>query len=148
MTSLIRFSPTTEMRRLQREIDRLFEGAWSTQGNENRETDTTVWTPRVDLSETEDAYVIHLDVPGMAKDELEISYQDHTLSVSGERTVAAGDENRNFVRIERSFGRFYRAFTLPKAVDDTKIKANYTDGVLVIHVPKAEESKPRRIKVS
>lgn len=144
MTSLIRFSPPTEMRSLQREIDRMFDSFFP-QGNGDQ--DQAVWTPRVDLAESEEMYLVHLDVPGMKKDELTISYQDGTLSISGERKFEEKEEQANFVRVERRFGHFYRSFELPKAVVSDKIDASYEDGVLSIRIPKAEESKPRSIKI-
>ena len=147
MTNLVRYSPNQELRQMQREIDRLFNGLFSTH-NGNGDTQTALWTPRVDLAESEDAYLFYLDVPGMAKEELNISYQDGTLTVSGERRPKEWDETLNVVRMERATGPFYRFFSLPKAVVDKKIEAHYEDGVLTIHVPKAEESKPRRIKIT
>jgi len=146
MTSMIRFSPSTEMRGLQREIDRLFDQFFPVKAN--GEVDTTVWTPRTDMLESGDAYIVRLDVPGMAKEELDVSYQDGMLTISGERKEQERTENDNFVRLERAHGRFYRSFTLPRAVDAQKIDATYVDGVLTVRVPKAEESKPRRIRVS
>lgn len=149
MNSLVRFSPSTEMRRLQREVDQLFESFFPARRNEDQEAaDQAVWAPRVDLKETDDHYIVHLDVPGMKKEDLQIRYQDGTLSVSGERFAEQDEQQEDFVRIERSFGRFYRSFALPKRVDDDKIEANYQDGVLTVRVPKAEETKPRRIEVS
>ena len=145
MTSLIRFSPSLEMRHLQREIDRVFDGFLP--GHDEAEQNQSVWAPRVDLSETEEAYLIHLDVPGMSKDELEINFHDGTLSVRGERRAEEREENHKFVRVERQYGHFFRSFTLPKAVKHEEIGADYVDGVLTINVPKAEESKPRRIEV-
>lgn len=148
MTSLIRFSPSREMRRLQREIDDLFESFLpTTNGGDQEARESAVWAPRVDLSETEDAYFIHVDVPGMTKDDLEINYQDGVLSVSGERRAEERKERHNFVRVERSFGNFYRSFRLPKAVDEGSIEATYENGVLTIEVQKSEESKPRRIEI-
>lgn len=144
MTSLIRFSPTTEVRSLQREIDRMFD---SMLPRGNGDADQAVWAPRVDLSETDQAYLIELDVPGMKKDELEVNYQDGSLTISGERRQTATDENASYVRVERRFGRFYRSFDLPKSVESTKIDATYQDGVLKIEVPKAEESKPRSVQI-
>ena len=144
MTSLIRFSPTTEIRSLQREIDRMFD---SMLPRGNGDAEQAVWTPRVDLAENDHAYFIYLDVPGMKKDELEVSFQDGSLSVSGERRQLESDKIDNLVRIERRFGRFYRSFDLPKAIDSTKIEASYEDGVLTVEVPKAEESKPRPVQV-
>ncbi len=145
MTNLIRFSPHTEMRHLQREIDSLFENIFPVRNSDN--TDSVAWSPRVDLSETEDAYIVHADVPGMKKDEIEINYQDGTLTVSGERRMEETQEDKKFVRVERSYGRFYRAFTLPQTVRTQDITADFEDGVLTIVVPKAEESKPRRIEI-
>jgi HSP20 family protein len=145
MTNLTRFSPSSEIRGLQREIDRMFDQFFPTRPA--GEADSAVWAPRTDLIESEDAYVIHLDVPGMVKDELDVNYQDGMLTIAGERKSDQRNEHDNVVRIERAFGRFYRSFTLPRAVNAAKIEATYTDGVLTVRVPKAEESKPRRIKV-
>ena len=146
MTSLIRFSPSTEMRRLQREIDRVFDGYWP--NAENGGETTTTWTPRVDVAETSDAYIVHLDVPGVAKDDIEINYHEGTLSISGERKMEEQKDEESFVRMERTYGRFFRSFSLPKTVKSENIAASCEDGVLKVTVPKAEESKPRRIQVS
>lgn len=148
MTNLIRFSPSSEMRRLQREIDTIFDNFFPTRYEGENSGETTAWTPRVDLAETDDSYFIHADVPGLNKEDIEINYQDGTLTVRGERTFEETNENRKFVRVERSYGRFYRAFTLPKSVNEGDIQATFEDGVLTIEVPKAEETKPRRIEIS
>ncbi len=144
MTSLIRFSPPTELRSLQREIDRMFDNFFP---RGNGDTEQAVWTPRVDLAENEDAYLVHVDVPGMKKDELAINYQDGTLAISGERKFEEKEEKANFVRVERRFGHFYRSFDLPKTVNADKIEATYHDGVLDIRIPKAEETKPKPIRI-
>lgn len=146
MTSLVRFSPSNELRRMQREIDRLFDDF--TPGRESDgERETAVWSPRVDLTESEDAYVIHVDAPGMTKDAFHLNWQDNTLTVSGERKWTGDEERESFVRVERSYGHFFRSFRLPKAVRGDNITATYEAGVLTISVPKAEESKPRRIEI-
>lgn len=146
MTRLTRYSPSREMRTLQREIDRVFDGFFG--GAENNNNGNATWTPRVDLAETEEGYLIHLDVPGMSKEDLDINFHDNVLTVSGERKAEETNEQRNYVRVERAYGSFYRSFTLPKAIKHDEIEANYQDGVLTVRVPKAEESKPRRIEVS
>lgn len=150
MTNLIRFTPTAELRRMQREFDRLFESYFPTRAGNGQDPDleTAVWSPRVDLAETEEGYFIHLDVPGMQKDAFNVNYQEGVLSVSGERKTEATTEGTRYVRVERTSGHFYRSFTLPKAVKEHEIKATYQDGVLTIQVPKAEESRPRRIEIS
>lgn len=146
MTSLVRFSPTSELRRMQREIDRLFDDVFPTRA-ENGEGSAAVWAPRADVSETEEAYVLHIDAPGLKKDDFNISWQDGILTVSGDRKWEEKEERENFVRIERSFGHFFRSFTLPNTIKSEEISGSYNEGVLTIRVPKAEESKPRRIEI-
>lgn len=146
MTSLVRFSPSNELRRMQREIDRLFDDFTPARSG-NGEGETTSWAPRVDVTETEDSYVVHVDAPGMKKDDFSINWQDSTLSVSGERKWTKDTEDENLVRMERSFGHFFRSFRIPNDVRSEDINANYADGVLTVRVPKAEESRPRRIEI-
>lgn len=147
MTRLTRFSPSSEMRTLQREIDQLFDSFFPNRQSENGGAEKANWTPRVDLSENDEEYLLHLDLPGMTKEDISISFQDGTLSVSGERKAETKREDENFVRVERAAGHFYRSFTLPKQIKENKISAEYENGVLRIHVPKAEETKPRQIEV-
>ena len=147
MTSLIRFTPRRDVRHLQREFDRLFESFFPTRPVDDDAAESAVWAPRTDLSETDEAYLIHLDLPGLKKDEVEINVHDGTLSISGERRHEETAEDRTFVRVERSYGRFYRSFSLPQTINADGIEAAFEDGVLTIHVPKAEELKPRRIDI-
>ena len=90
---------------------------------------------------------LYFDLPGLKKGEVEINVHDGTLSVSGERRQEEAEEGRTFVRVERSYGRFYRSFSLPQTIDAAGIEATFEDGVLTIEVPKAEELKPRRIDI-
>jgi len=146
MTSLTR--STRNLGSLQREIDRVFDRFFPSQERDgDNASSQAVWAPRMDLVETDEAYRIHLDVPGMSKDDLTINYQDNQLTVSGERTSDRTDEDEEYVRVERSFGHFYRSFTLPRTVNPDAISATYEDGVLTISVPKTEEATPRQIEV-
>lgn len=147
MTGLTR-TRNRNLNSLQNEIDRVFDRFFpSRDQDEDGSTRQAVWRPRMDLIETDDAYRIHLDMPGMNKDELKISYQDNDLVVSGERTSDRTEENEEFVRVERSFGHFRRSFTLPRTVDEENIHASYDSGVLTITVPKTETVKPREIDI-
>lgn len=148
MTQMIRFSPATDIRRMQTEFDRLFGNLFPAARTEDPEAETAVWAPRVDLVENEEAYLIHADLPGLSKEEVNVNYHDGVLSISGDRRTEEYEEKDNCVRLERAYGRFYRSFTLPKTVNDKQIEAGYKDGVLTVRVPKAEESKPRRITIS
>lgn len=149
MTSLIRSRTNSNMRNLQREIDRLFDNFFpATRSEDDGSGSEAVWAPRVDLAETSDNYQIHVDLPGMNRDDLKINYQDNQLTISGERRDELQKDAGDYVRVERSFGHFYRSFTLPKSINPDAISAEYDNGVLHITVPKAEESKPRQIEIS
>lgn len=133
---------------LQEEIDRLFNGFFPARSMEQDEPRrAAMWTPRTDLIETPEAYRIELDVPGIERDAIHINFQDDRLTVSGERSSEVKEEDEERVRVERMFGSFFRSFTLPSTVNADKIAAKHENGVLTITVPKAEESKPRRIQI-
>lgn len=147
MNSLMRYSPTLPaFSSLRREIDRLFDGMLRNGNGEGVET--ALWAPRTDVSETEDRYVLRMDMPGLTKKDIKIELRDDVLTVSGERKTEHEEKKENFHRVERSYGRFFRSFTLPQAGDTAKVKARMKEGVLTIEVPKREESKPRRIEIS
>lgn len=144
MNSLMRYSPTFSS--LRREIDRLFDDMVHI--GDGDAAQTALWAPRTDISETEDRYVLRMDMPGLSKKDLNIELRNDTLTVSGERKSEQEENEENFHRLERSYGRFFRSFTLPQASDTEKVKAWMKEGVLTVEVPKREESKPRRIEVS
>ena len=149
MRSLVRFNNSPELRRMQNEFDRLFEGFFpNTMVSNDGTTETAVWSPRVDLSESDDAYLLQFDVPGIDKKDIHIHFHDGTLTISGERKSHEKTEDENFIRIERNFGHFRRTFKLPQTIKIDAIEAKYKDGVLRVTVPKAEEVKPVSIKVS
>jgi HSP20 family protein len=138
---------------MRREMDRVLESfvpratgdATSTEGDEAARQ--AVWSPRVDVAETEDAYQVHMDLPGLSSGDIEINYHDGTLSVSGERQMEHAEDGTSFSRIERMHGRFYRSFSLPQAANAEDIEASFDNGVLSISIPKTPESQPRRIEV-
>lgn len=147
MTNLTR-TPNRSLRTLQNEIDQVFNRLFpTTDDNGRNESSARMWAPRTDMVETSDNYEIHLDLPGMSKDDLKINMQERQLTVSGERRHEARNEDDEFVRVERAFGHFHRAFTLPQSIDEDNIEASYENGVLKITVPKAEENKPRQISI-
>ena len=147
MTRLTR-TRNRNLNSLQNEIDRVFDRFFpSREQTQESSSSRTVWRPQMDLTETDESYRLHLDMPGMSKDELKISYQDNELVVSGERKSTHTDEDEEFVRVERSFGQFRRSFTLPRTVDADNIDATYDNGVLTVTVPKTEKVKPRQIEI-
>jgi len=127
------------------EIDRLFEaplaefarGAQLLSG----------WTPALDVFEDKDNVIVKAELPGMKKDEIEVSLHDGTLSISGERKSENKFEHAEVYRAERFVGRFQRSVSLPTPVASDKVSAQYKDGILTITLPKTEEAKPKHIEV-
>lgn len=131
---------------LRDEIDRLFDSPL----NELTRTSQLLsgWTPALDVFEEKDNFVVKAELPGMKKEEIEVSFHDGSLSLSGERQSETKEQDAEVYRAERYFGRFQRTVTLPAAVAADKIKAAYKDGVLTVTLPKTEEAKPKQIDVA
>lgn len=105
------------------------------------------WVPAVDFGETADAYVAHVEVPGVDPKEVEISIEDGRLEIRGEKTAETKDEKQGWFRIERRHGSFRRVLELPGVVDTERVTAESRNGVLTITLPKREEAKARKISV-
>jgi HSP20 family protein len=131
---------------LRDEIDRLFESPFSELTRTSQLL--TGWTPALDVYEDKGNFVVKAELPGMKKEDIEVSLNDGSLSISGERKSEAKREGAEVHRAERFFGRFQRTVTLSSAVVADKIQAAYQDGVLTVTLPKVEEAKPKRIDVS
>jgi len=104
--------------------------------------------PAVDILESQDAYLLRAELPGMKKEDFNLELKDGTLTLSGERRAEEPADGVKYRSVERVAGKFTRSFNLPRTVRQDGIKASYRDGILEIHVPKAEEAKPRQIEVS
>ena len=105
------------------------------------------WAPAVDLRETEDAYTIEADVPGLAKEDITLSLVDNVVTIKGERKTENEKQDVGYHRIERRYGSFERAFKIPGGFNGSKAQAHYENGVLRITLPKLEENKPKQIEV-
>ena len=121
---------------LQDELDRLFESP------------LTGWAPALDVQEDKDKFTIRVELPGLKREDIDVSLQDDALVISGERQSEKVEEGVEVHRQERFYGRFQRALTLPERVAADKVKADYKDGVLTVTLPKTEEAKPKKIDVS
>ncbi len=130
---------------LRNELDRLFEPfAELTRGSQL----LSVWNPAVDVFEDKDSIIVKAELPGMKKEDIDVSLHDGALSVSGERKSEEKFEDAETYRSERFVGRFHRTVTLPSPVSADKVKAQYKDGILMITLPKTEEAKPKQIEVN
>jgi HSP20 family protein len=106
------------------------------------------WGPQLDLFEDKDNLVVKVEVPGMKRDDIDVSLQEGTLTISGERKSEDADKDAQTHRQERFYGRFQRSITLPMPVNDAQVKAAYNDGILTVTLPKAEEAKPKQISIN
>ena len=107
-----------------------------------------MWSPAIDVAETKDDIIVTAEVPGLNKDDINISIQENILTLRGEKKQSKEQKDENLHRVERIYGSFQRSFTLPTLVDSTKVNASYKDGVLRIVLPKKEEVKPKEISIS
>lgn len=145
--TIARFSPMTDIVSLRDAMDRLFEESFIRPNTWTGLAAGHVAVP-VDLWETKDAYHLRADLPGVTSDELEINATSDSISIAGEAKSHAEVTEDGWLRQERRVGKFQRAFTLPVAIDPTKVEATFENGVLKLVLPKAENVKPRTIKVN
>jgi HSP20 family protein len=131
---------------LRDELERFFESPFAELSRGNQLL--SVWNPAIDLYESADDIIVNAELPGMKKQEIDVSLHDGALSISGERKREEKFEDAETYRSERFVGRFHRSVTLPTPVKSEQVKAQYKDGILTITLPKAEEAKPKQIEVS
>ncbi len=131
---------------LRDEIDRLFEAPLADFARSSQLV--SGWTPALDMYEDKDNLYVRLEVPGMQKDDIELSLHEGSLSIAGERKGEEKFKDAEVYRAERFFGRFQRTITLPTPVAVDKVKAHYAEGILTVTLPKAEEAKPKHIDVN
>ena len=113
----------------------------------NRFLDDDVWPVALDVVEEKEQYVLKADLPGITKEDIKVSVENGILTIEGERKSEAEQKDKQYHRVERSYGRFVRSLNVGTHVDTSKIKANYKDGVLELIVPKAEETKPKTVDI-
>ncbi len=105
------------------------------------------WVPAVDVQETDKSFVFTAELPGLTKDDVEITLEDNLLTISGERTLDEKEQGDTYHRIERAYGKFARSFSLPAQVDNSKVDAKFDHGLLKIEIPKSEQAQPRKIEI-
>ncbi len=131
--------------RMQRHMNSMFNNMF--EGNEEEIT-ACCWSPRVEISEQEDRYLVDADLPGLEKEDIKVEVEDNVLSITGERRLEEEKEEQNYHLRERVYGKFSRSFRLPAKVDANKINASFKNGVLSLIIPKTEDAKPKQIEVN
>ncbi len=143
MSTVSRWEPFRGLISLQDQVSRLFDHSFP----HNSESELATWAPAVDIYETEGELVVKADLPEVDEKDIDVRVEINTLSIRGERKFQNDVNEENYLRVERAYGSFTRSFSLPNTVNAEAIRAEYNNGVLTIHLPKREESKPKQIKI-
>ena len=144
--SMVRFDPFRDLAILQDRMNRLFNEAHSPRQSDDLMSRGT-WTPAVDIYEVDGALVLKAELPDMRREDIDVSVENNTLTIRGERKLDHEIKQESFHRIERAYGGFVRSFSLPHTVDATKIGAEYKNGMLTVKLPVRDDAKPRTINI-
>ena len=144
MSNLNRWESLASTSGLESQVNRMFTELLG----RSQESNLTAWAPAVDIFENEHELVVKADLPDVKPEELDIRVENNILTIRGERKFEKKVDEKNYLRVERSYGSFARSFSLANTVNSEAIKADYKDGVLTLTIPKREEAKPKQIKVN
>lgn len=145
---VVRWDPFNGLDRFQSRINEFFDDAFGRSRVYPTSAPSSVWYPPADILESGDAYLIRAELPGMKKEDINLELRDGAVTLSGERKFDEPAAGVEYHRIERVTGKFFRSFSLPQTIKQEDMKATYRDGILEIHVPKADEAKPRQIAIN
>lgn len=148
--ALIRWEPVRELNTIQHEMNRLFNSFFEVPAPANGGTQPALrrWIPAMDLAETDDAFVLRADLPGVSEKDIKLELEDNVLTVSGERKSEQEERKEGYYRVERAFGSFSRSLTLPEGIDPEAVQAGFAQGVLEVRIPKPEQRKARKVAIS
>ncbi len=148
MRNMIRWQPINRPATWNTGIDRLFnEFMGHSLRQIEEETAACAWSPAVNILEKEDGIVITADLPGLKAEDVEVTIDNGVLTLKGERTLEEVAEGETYHRVERTYGKFERSFSVPNSVDTKKIEARFVNGEMTLNLPKRDESKPRSVKI-
>ena len=143
---VVRWDPFRDLMSIQNELNRLFGRTYAgTEASGGAGAGT--WVPALDIFETSDKYVVSVELPGVDPEGVDLSVEDSTLTIRGERSFYKDVPEESFHRVERRYGAFARSVTLPALAKTDAIRASFDKGILTIEVPKAEEAKPKKISI-
>lgn len=138
---------TSPVRSLQSEVNRLFEDIFPWRSDTEEPSEAMMWSPAVDVAETDNAYHLRVDLPGVRREDVTINADENRLMISGKRHRQETKEGQDFLRVERSSGSFYRSLSLPAGINADKSNATFENGVLTVEIPKLKASKSKQIKI-
>ncbi len=141
------WNPWKELEEMEKRLSTLWGRPPAKTGGEREAISVAEWSPLVDISEDDKEYIIKAELPEVKKEDVKLTVQDNVLSISGERKYEKEEKGKKYHRVERAYGSFLRSFTLPEDADGGKVSAEYKDGILKVHLPKAEKAKPKSVEV-
>lgn len=147
MNTLSVWNPMREFANLENRLERLFGAGFSSRNGEKEALAVAQWAPLVDISEDANEYLVKAELPEVKKEDVKVNVENGQLTISGERKSEKEEKGKKFHRVERSYGSFLRTFTLPEAVSNDKVTAEFKDGLLIVHLPKDEKARPKAIEV-
>ena len=139
--------PIQDLFSIHNEMSRLFDN-WTRPARYRVEGQSLDWMPVVDILEADEHVEIRAEIPGLSEQDVQVSVTDDVLTLKGEKTQESEENDKKYHRVERSYGRFQRSFTLPANLNPEAIKAKFTNGVLAVSIPKVEKVKPKEIQIS
>ena len=146
--SLVKWDPFKELEDVSNRLNRVF-GRVTARSEPDREMLATAdWTPSVDISETDAAYLVKGEIPGVKKEDVKVTIQDGMLTIQGERKHEKEEKGKKFHRVECSYGSFVRSFRVPDDADENKVEAEFKDGMISVSLPKSQKTKAKAIEVS
>lgn len=145
--NLVRWNPMRELEEMSERLNRVFSRQSAGESNGKELMTVADWDPPVDISETDEAFHIAVELPDVKRDDVKVTVENGTLTLQGERRETREEVGYKIHRRERSYGKFVRSFTLPDVIDDGKVTAAFKDGVLHLHLPKSEQARPKTIEV-
>jgi len=142
-----RWDPFSQMTDFERGLSRFFGSELYAPRNGDEPISAAAWEPLTDITEDDKEFLVKAELPEVKKEDVKVNVEDGILRISGERKMEKEEKDKKYHRIERSYGSFLRAFTLPEGADATKIAADFKECVLMVHLPKTEKAKAKTIEV-
>jgi HSP20 family protein len=146
--NLIKWNPFNELEDISNRLNQMFGRPVVSAAADQQMLKVADWTPSVDISETDQAYLIKAEIPEVKKEDVKVTIDDGMITIQGERKMEKEEKGKKFHRIERSYGSFVRSFRLPDGVDESKAKAEFKDGMINVTLPKSEKAKSKAVEVA
>ncbi len=146
--NLMKWDPFNELEEMSNRLNRIFGRSAPPTTTSNEMLKVADWTPSADIQETDNAYLIKAEIPGVNKEDVKVTVEDGVLTIRGERKAEKEETGKKFHRIERSYGSFLRSFRMPEGVDDAAAKAEFKDGMLNVTLPKSEKAKSKAVSIN